>query len=133
MLTTAVSSTATSQTVTLRTMTDDETFTATLMTYPQLRQWRWVLHVLEAEHVLRSKVSGWHPQGHLITEQDGTHLGVVLTGGGRVHAEWYDRARDDYFYAGAGSRLAHGVNVIRDQQKWAQRHRRHAPAASLAA
>jgi hypothetical protein len=125
MLTTttaAVSSTADTQTITLRAITGDEAFTATRMTYPQLRQWRWVLHVLETEHVLCSKVSGWHPQGYLIADENGTHLGVVLIGGGRVHSEWYDPARDDYFYAGGGSRLAHGVNAIHGQRAWAARH-----------
>jgi hypothetical protein len=122
MITTAVTDTAAAQTITLRTITGDELFTATRMTAEGLRAWRWVLHGLETEHVLCSKVSGWHPRGYVVADQDGRHVGVVIEGGGRVHAEWYDPSREDYFYAGAGSRLAHGVNAVRGQQVWAQRH-----------
>lgn len=72
----------------------DVTVLLVRMTAAQVREWKWVGDMW----------NGTDPvTGYEVRDTTGTLLGVILPLGHMascIHAEWYDPARDDFFFAG---------------------------------
>jgi hypothetical protein len=89
---------------------DDTTVTLTPMTATQIADWEWI----------GSPMEGTAPMsGYEIRNTTGTLLGVLLCRGyltGPIHAEYYDPAVDDFFFAGETQRvLTQGVARVLEQ------------------
>jgi len=77
------------------------------MTRAEIAEWEDITDALNIgvdEEIHRLAMRGWkviHPEAGL--------LGLLFQGAGtRVHAEWYDPATEDFYYAGWAAKLRHG-------------------------
>jgi hypothetical protein len=84
------------------------------MTWKQVRNWKWVGDEMQGQ----DPVQGWE-----VRDIEGALLGVILPLGhkaGQIHAEWYDPATDDFYFAGVTNApiLKHGVGRVLSHRRY---------------
>ncbi|PSK57948.1 hypothetical protein B0E38_01793 [Streptomyces sp. 111WW2] len=84
------------------------------MTPKQVSEWKWVGDEMQGE----DPVLGWE-----VRDVTGALLGVILPLGhraSRIHAEWYDPATNDFYFAGVTNApiLKHGVSRVLSNRRY---------------